>query len=53
MEVHRVDTDEIILNIWISSFKKCCVTKFLDDTDDDILCANSYFDSHNLKSDLE
>jgi hypothetical protein len=42
-----------LLNIWISSFNKCCVTKILDGTDDDILCDNSYFDNHNLKRDLE
>jgi hypothetical protein len=41
-----------LLNIWLSSFNKCCVTKVFDDTDDDILYDNSYFDNHNLKSDL-
>jgi len=42
-----------LLNIWLSSFNKCFVTKVLDDTEDDILCDNSYFNNHNLKSDLE
>ena len=42
-----------LLNILLSSFNKCCVTKVLDDTDDDILCYNSYFDIRDLKSDLE
>lgn len=43
------------LNYWIFGYHNLinAVTIVIDDTDDDILCDNSYFDNYNLKMDVE